>query len=374
MRETIGGTPTFQSTRFVLGIAAVLSPRQNIIFDSEIEYEFGAREVDIEQAFIDWKARPEFSFRAGIYPPSLGRFNTYHDSNLNLATLRPLINQYILSTAYRDAGIGVRGRLSLPAGTKLSYEVNLLNGMQPLDADGEATPFSRLLGQSSASEPGLIAFQATNRHKAVTGRVGISPVLGFEAGVSVYNGRINLLGEAPRSVTMLFYDASFRRGPWSFDAEYARTNIVGGIPRRSPAPPVLDPASPESISGLAQFVAAPSPGQDGYYVEGAYNLHPGFLRRMFDEGAYIAPVLRFEGVRRDRTLSNFYLNERRATLGVNIAPSTAVIFKVNYLFNYPLGKLPPIAGPFAGADFGNNPVPFLDYGRNGFTGSVAYVF
>jgi hypothetical protein len=369
-----GGTPTFQSTRFVLGIAAVLSQRQNIVFNSEIEYEFGSREIDIEQAFVDWKVRPEFGFRAGIYPPSLGHFNTYHDSNLNLTTLRPLINQFILNTAYRDAGAGVRGRFNLPSNMKLSYEANILNGMQAHDADGNPTPFSRLVGQASAAEPGLIAFQATNRHKAVTGRLGFSPILGLEVGASVYNGRINVLGDDPRSVTMLFYDGSYRRGPWAFDAEYARTNIVGGIPRQSPAPPVFDPLFPDTATALAKYVADTTPGQDGYYVEGAYNFHPGFMRRSFDEGAYIAPVVRFEGIRRDRTLSNFYLNERRTTLGLNIAPSPNVIFKLNYLFNNPRGKVPNIAGPFGGADFGNNPIPFLGYGRNGFTGSVAYVF
>lgn len=373
-RNDGGGTPTFQSTRFVLGIAAVLSQRQNIVFNSEIEYEFGSREVDVEQAFVDWKVRPEFSFRAGIYPPSLGYFNTYHDSNLNLATLRPLINQFILNTAYRDAGVGVRGRINLPSNMKLSYEANVLNGMQALDADGNPTPFSRLVGQSSASEPGLIAFQATNGHKAVTGRIGFSPILGLEIGTSVYNGRINLLGEAPRSVTMLFYDASYRRGPWAFTGEYARTNIVGGIPRQSAAPPVIDPLYPDTVAALSRYVAQTTPGQDGFYVEGAYKFHPRFMRRSFDEGAYIAPVVRFEGIRRDRTLPDFYLNERRTVLGVNIAPSPTVIFKLNYLFNHPLGRVPDIAGPFGGADFGNNPIPFLGYGRNGFTGSVAYVF
>src|SRR5260370_34960277 len=33
-----GGTPTFQSTRFVPSIAAVLAEKQNIVFNSEIEY------------------------------------------------------------------------------------------------------------------------------------------------------------------------------------------------------------------------------------------------------------------------------------------------------------------------------------------------
>lgn len=173
---------------------------------------------------------------------------------------------------------------------------------------------------------------------------------------------------------MMFYDASYRRGPWAFTGEHARTNIVGGIPRRSPAPPVVDPEYPDTIAALSNYVAQTSPGQDGFYVEGAYKFFPRFMRRSFDEGAYLAPVVRFEGIRRDRTLSNFYLNERRTALGLNIAPSPNVIFKLNYLFNHPLGNVPNVAGPLGGADFGNNPIPFLGYGRNGFTGSVAYVF
>ena len=61
-----------QSTRFVLGVAAVLSKKQNITFNSEIEYEFGTSEIDLEQAFISWRVRPEFDFRAGIWCPRSG--------------------------------------------------------------------------------------------------------------------------------------------------------------------------------------------------------------------------------------------------------------------------------------------------------------
>jgi hypothetical protein len=102
-----GGTPTFQNTRFVLGIAALRSGKQNIVFNSEIEFEFGSREIDVEQAYIEWKMKPEFAFRGGIIVPAIGRFNTYHDSYLNLTTIRPLINQFIIPSAYRDAGIGI---------------------------------------------------------------------------------------------------------------------------------------------------------------------------------------------------------------------------------------------------------------------------
>lgn len=371
-----GGTPTFQFTRLVLGIAAVLAEKQNIVFNSEIEYEFGSREIDIEQAFVEWKMRPQIAFRGGIFVPAIGRFNVYHDSNLNLATIRPLINQFIVPTAYRDAGIGIRGRIKLPRSMKLTYEADLVNGMRGVNADDEATPFSRILGQSSAAEPGLIAFQASNRRKAVVGRIGISPIPGLEIGVSGYNGRFNDLGEPKQSVTILFLDGSYHRGPLAINGEYGRSNIVGGIPRKSPAPPTTDPNDPESITALAEFVAERSPGQDGFYVEGAYNFDftPRFFAERFDEGGYIAPMVRYETVRLDRTIPNFYLNRARTTVGVNIAPSSTVIFKLNYLFNHTFGEAPNVPAGVGGALFGISPLPHLGYGRNGFTGSIAYVF
>ena len=369
-----GGTPTFQNTRLVLGIAAVLSEKQNIVFNSEIEYEFGSRELDVEQAYVEWKVRPQFAFRGGIIVPAIGRFNVFHDSYLNLTTVRPLINQFIVPTAYRDAGIGIRGRFKLPHKMKFSYEADLVNGMQGINADGEPTPFSRLLGQSSAAEPGQIAFQAENRRKAIVGRVGLSPIAGVEFGVSGYSGQFNKRGEAPQSVTILFIDGSYRRGELTINGEYGRSNIVGGIPRKSPSPPLVDPSDLNAITALAEFVAQRSPGQDGFYLEGTYRFSFPIAVKKFDEGAYVAPVVRYEVVRLDRTIPNFYLNRARTTLGLNIAPSSSVIFKLNYLFNRPFGAAPKVPAAVGGALFGVSPLPHLDYGRNGFTGSIAYVF
>lgn len=369
-----GGTPTFQNTRLVLGIAAVLAEKQNILFNSEIEYEFGSREIDIEQAYLEWKVRPEFAFRGGIIVPSIGRFNTYHDSYLNLTTIRPLINQFIVPTAYRDTGIGVRGRFRLPHKVKLTYEADVVNGMRGTNSDDEATPFSRLLGQSSASEPGLFAFQAQSRRKAVIARIGLSPIDGLELGASVYNGRFSSLGEPAQSATILFLDGSYHRGNLAIRGEYGRSNIVGGIPRKSPAPPVVDPINPESVSALAEFVAQRTPGQDGFYLEGTYKFSPRMFQERFDEGYYIAPVFRYEVARLDRTIPNFYLNRSRATVGLNLAPSASVIFKLNYLFNHTFGPVPNVPAGVGGALFGASPLPHLGYGRSGFTGSIAYVF
>lgn len=372
-----GGSSTFQSTRFVLGVAAVLSQKQNITLNSEIEYELGTREIDLEQAFISWRVRPEFDFRAGIIVPPIGRFNTYHDSNLNILTLRPLINQYIVPTAYRDAGVGVRGVFRLPHEMKLSYEADIVNGFQATNADGKTTPFSRIYGQSSAAEPISIAFQAKRNSKAVASRVGFSPILGLEFGLSTYAGTFTNQDDPKKSATIVFFDASYQRGPFVLNGEYGRSNIVGaGIARQSAPPPIVNPNDPLSIAALGNYVAQTSPGQDGFYLESGYKFFRGIFRNRekFDEGAYLMPVVRFEAVRRDRTLSDFYLNESRSTLGLNIAPSPSVIFKLNYALNHTFGKVPNLPGAINGGEFGADPIPYRDYGKNGFTGSVAYVF
>lgn len=372
-----GGSDTFQSTRFVLGVAAMLSQKQNITLNSEIEYELGAHEIDVEQAFVSWRVKPEFDFRAGIIVPPIGRFNTYHDSNLNILTLRPLINQFIVPTAYRDAGLGIRGVFRLPHEMKLSYEADVVNGFQATNDDGETTPFSRLYGQASAAEPVSIAFQATRNSKAVAGRVGFSPILGLEFGLSTYAGTFTHQDDPKKSATLVFFDASYQKGSFVLNGEYGRSNIVGaGIARRSAAPPVVDPSDPLSVAALGNYVAQTTPGQDGFYVESGYKFFRGIFRNRekFDEGAYLMPVVRFEALRRDRTLSNFFLNQSRATFGLNVAPSPSTIFKLNYVLNHTFGKVPDLPGAINGGEFGVDPIPFRDYGKNGFTGSIAYVF
>jgi hypothetical protein len=344
----------------------VLAEKQNIYFNSEIEYEYGGDEVEVEQAFVEWRARPEFAFRGGIFTPSIGRFNVYHDSNINITAIRPLINQFIIPTAYSDTGIGLRGRFSLPAKMKLSYEADIVNGLGGASEEeqGEAALFSRLGGQAEAGHG--LAFQDVNRSKAFVGRLGFSPVPGLEFGGSVYNGRTTPTDEPDRTLRMVFVDGSYNRGALSINGEYARTSYRGAGVERASSVPVFDPNDEASAEALSEFVNAPSPGQDGFYVEGTYRFAPKAFHEHLDDGAYVAPVFRFEGLRMDRTLSNFYLNRTRTTLGLNFAPSSTVIFKMNYLFNHTFADVPSFGDLLL--------VPFPSYGSNGFVGSIALVF
>ncbi|MDQ3747280.1 MAG: hypothetical protein M3444_23155, partial [Acidobacteriota bacterium] len=256
-------------------------------------------------------------------------------------------------------------------------ELDVVNGMRAGVEEGEeagAGPFSRLAGQAGAAEIHGLAFEDNNRDKAIVARVGLSPFKGFEFGLSGYRGRVSDDDDPHVTASMFFFDASYRRGGLVINGEYGRSRLKGaGIPRRSPAPPAFNPSDEESADALADFLAAPAPGQDGFYVEGAYQFRPRFVVRHFDEGGFIAPVFRFEGVRLDRTLKDFYLNRTRATVGLSVAPSSGVIFKLNYLFNRTASPVPRLPAELE-EEFGLRLLPFRGYGRDGFAGSVTYVF
>ena len=94
------------------------------------------------------------------------------------------------------------------------------------------------------------------------------------------------------------------------------------------------------------------------YSKGACKLLPGD-RRSFQINAL---MLRYEVVRLDRTISNFYLNRSRATVGLNIAPSSTVIFK-NYLSITHSARCRMCRPESAASLFGVSPLPHLSARR-----------
>src|SRR5262249_12238266 len=83
----------FIMPRLVLGIAAAITPK--LLFNSELEFEFAGKETEIEQAYLEYRAHPALNLRGGIIVPPLGRFNLFHDSNLQDIAQRPLVSTFV---------------------------------------------------------------------------------------------------------------------------------------------------------------------------------------------------------------------------------------------------------------------------------------
>jgi hypothetical protein len=98
------------------------------LFNSEVEYEHGGEEVEVELAYIDYLWRPQASFRAGRLLLPVGFLNELHEPTVYLGARRPDIEQVIIPTTWRENGFGLFGQAG-----PFSYRTYLLAG---LDATG----------------------------------------------------------------------------------------------------------------------------------------------------------------------------------------------------------------------------------------------
>ena len=99
-----------------------------ILFNSEIEYEHAGGEVSVEFAYLDFLWRPEANLRAGLVLLPVGFVNELHEPTVLLGADRPIVEQRILPTTWREAGFGLFGQAG-----PFTYRTYIVNG---LDASG----------------------------------------------------------------------------------------------------------------------------------------------------------------------------------------------------------------------------------------------
>lgn len=326
----------FVNSRLVLGIAATLAPK--LLFNSEIEYEFAGKETEIEQAYVEYQFHPTFNFRGGVITPPLGRFNIFHDDNLQDIATRPLVSTFVIPSTYKDAGVGFLGSFNIGKRSKLSYEGYVVNGLRS-DEGGE---FAREAGLFESK--GNNRFFDNNPQKSVVGRLVFSPVIGLELGASGYRGKHDNQGQYDLSI--FSYDWKFTRGNFQVIGEYARAAI-----ERAPetdeelaAKAFLQSLPKGNYTNTFEFIDAninepifdkSARSTDGLYLEARYRFRPRwFTSRTTEEGS-IAPVFRFDQVNFDRSYKGFSfpLNQRRYSMGLSIRPAEATTFNFTYNFN-----------------------------------------
>jgi len=324
----------FISPRLVLGVAAAITPK--LLFNSEIEFEFAGKETEIEQAYLEYRFHPAFNLRGGIVVPPLGRFNLFHDSNLQDIAQRPLVSTFVIPSTYKDAGIGALGQFKLGGSARLSYEAYVVNGLRS-DEGGE---FKREVGIFESK--GNNRFFDNNPQKSVVGRLVFSPVLGLELGASGYRGKHDNQGKYNLSI-------------WAFDWKFTRRDfqVVGEFARAAVQRP---PESDEELAARRLLLSLPkgdykntfefldekingplfdqpSRSLGGFYIEARYRFRPKWLTTATQmEDASIAPVIRYDEVNLDRQFPSFSfpLNMRRTSLGLSLRPTEAASLNVTY--------------------------------------------
>jgi hypothetical protein len=115
----------FQMRRLTLFVASSVAKR--IKFLTEIEFEEGTKEINIEFASVDFEFSPLLNFRGGIVMNPIGAFNQNHDGPKWEFVDRPLSATQMLPATWSNAGFGVYGK-KYSNNWVYAYEVYLTNG------------------------------------------------------------------------------------------------------------------------------------------------------------------------------------------------------------------------------------------------------
>lgn len=115
----------FQMRRLTLFVSSSIGKR--IKFLSEIEFEDGAKEINIEFASLDFEFSPLLNLRGGIVMNPIGAFNQNHDGPKWEFIDRPISATQMLPATFSNVGFGVFGK-KFSSDWVFAYEVYLTNG------------------------------------------------------------------------------------------------------------------------------------------------------------------------------------------------------------------------------------------------------
>jgi hypothetical protein len=115
----------FQMRRLTLFLGS--SIYKKIKFLSEIEFEDGTKEINIEFASVDFELHPLLNLRGGVVMNPIGAFNQNHDGPKWEFIDRPISATQMLPATWSNVGFGLYGKL-YKNNWVYAYETYLTNG------------------------------------------------------------------------------------------------------------------------------------------------------------------------------------------------------------------------------------------------------
>ena len=115
----------FQFRRLTVFVASSIAKR--LKFLTEIEFEEGTKEINIEFASIDFEFAPLLNFRGGVIMNPIGAFNQNHDGPKWEFVDRPISATQMLPATWSNAGFGLFGK-KYTSDWVYAYELYVSNG------------------------------------------------------------------------------------------------------------------------------------------------------------------------------------------------------------------------------------------------------
>ena len=309
VEDGVGEGLSLQLRRFNIFLFSTIGSR--IRFISELEFQNGTEEIELETALIDVQLNPSFVVRAGIILPPIGAFNVNHDSPRWNFVDRPLVSTTIIPATLSEVGFGVHGRL-VPPGFGLTYDLYATNGLGDgviLNSEGRTS-----LADGKSEERFA---EDNNGSLAFSGRLAAQRQGLGELGLSWYTGIYNsykaegeVVDEA-RRLTIGALDANASVGPVELRGELAIASVQL-------------PDDLRDVLGSRQL---------GWHFDASVPVWRPRLRGF--PGAVLSADLRLEYVDHNRgefasTGATIGHDVSAAVFGASFRPASGTVFMLNY--------------------------------------------
>jgi hypothetical protein len=300
-----GQTDRFDALRAILYVGYKFNDR--LLFNSEIEVEH-ADEIFLEFAYVDYRFTENVGMRAGMLLAPLGLVNELHEPPMFLGTERPVTENRIIPTTWRENGIGVFGETS-----DFSWRAYLMNSF-----DGSGFKASGLRGGRQKGS------------KALADDLGLAARLDYVGTPGLLVGASAFLGEADQGRQLNGESLDGGLLIWDVHVDYK----VGGWDLRGllAGAEVSDAAAMSEANGLA--------GEDGigssmlgWYVQAGYDVLRG-ARTVHR----LVPYVRYEQLDTQRDVPAAFTSDPAndltiLSLGAAWRPASQVVFKLGRQFH-----------------------------------------
>lgn len=250
--------------------------------------------VGIAQAYVDFDVDTWLGLRAGLMLVPVGIVNQLHEPPTYLTVDRPLTDQLIIPSTWRELGFGIFGDL----GSWLRYQAAALGGLDP-DGFSAKAPLWGTRGNGQDMEIHDPAF---------AGRLDFTGVLGLDIGAAGYvgwarGGHVELKG-----VRVGVGEVDVRYQHEGFDARFEYAHLF-----------IIDSYRLNDYYGVDGAASIPARGR-GFYLQAGYDLFKHLLPELAPQELLV--FAGYENVNPRSRMSPYNANPSAIT-GPNESPPNA---------------------------------------------------
>jgi len=220
---------SFQMRRMTLFVSSTIAKK--IKFLSELEFEEGTKEINLEYCAMDLEMHPLLNLRGGIIMNPIGGFNQNHDGPRWDFIDRPISATGIIPSTLSNVGMGLYGKY-FSHNWILGYEAYVTNGFDDRVIDNSEGRTSLHAGKQNRDK-----FEESNSGLPLyTGKIALRNRKIGELGVSYMSGVYNkwmddgIVIDNKRSASVLAIDfnSSLFKNKVNIVGEYA--NVLVDVP------------------------------------------------------------------------------------------------------------------------------------------------